>query len=315
MTQDLTVIIPVYNRKSIVIDALDSVAAQTVLPRQVVVVDDGSTDGTVESVNQWIGKRRLKKNDADCTFRLLRQEKQSAAAARQFGMSASTPTKFIAFLDSDDLWPKDLIKRTVHALNNDSSIVAGSVDRRFIDEQRKPFQVDDCSKLAKSPLKWIFRHGAGIASCTVCKWEAVVAAGGWDPSCLIAEDALLFTHLSMIGTWVHVPGLAVTFRHGNAGAKDEEGNLSKKYPDTFQRYAVTHEEIYEQLCDRVGHTDRKCMRQQIGIYWYRAGKQLQGIGEESDAIDCFQKALRWAPRLLRPRIRLLRMQRYRNNAA
>ena len=53
---DVTVVVPVFNRQSLVIDALNAIAAQTCLPRQAVVVDDGSTDATVEAVRRWMAE-------------------------------------------------------------------------------------------------------------------------------------------------------------------------------------------------------------------------------------------------------------------
>ena len=53
---DFAVVVPVYNRTTTVLEALDSIAAQSLPPGKVLVVDDGSTDGTARSVHDWIEK-------------------------------------------------------------------------------------------------------------------------------------------------------------------------------------------------------------------------------------------------------------------
>ena len=101
MMVDVTVIIPVFNRKTIVLDALESIASQTHLPRQVIVVDDESTDGSADAVADWIQQRgRQIFDQPERRLRIFRQPKQSAAAARQYGLEASEPSEFVAFLDS-----------------------------------------------------------------------------------------------------------------------------------------------------------------------------------------------------------------------
>lgn len=86
----ISVIIPVYNRKTMVREALTSVLEQTRKADEIIVVDDGSTDGSgnLEGVT------------------LLTQPNRGVSAARNAGIAAATGD-FLAFLDSDDLWEKD----------------------------------------------------------------------------------------------------------------------------------------------------------------------------------------------------------------
>jgi glycosyltransferase involved in cell wall biosynthesis len=93
----VTVIIPTYNRKVCVQEAIESVLAQTYEEFELIVVDDGSTDGTGEVLKRY-EKRLL----------YLYQANQGVSAARNNGLVLAQG-EFIAFLDSDDLWlPKKL---------------------------------------------------------------------------------------------------------------------------------------------------------------------------------------------------------------
>jgi len=88
----VSVVIPTYDSADLVVQAIDSVLAQTVPPAEIIVVDDGSRDDTCERLASY-GNRIL----------LVVQENQGVAAARNHGVKLATG-KFIAFLDADDIW-------------------------------------------------------------------------------------------------------------------------------------------------------------------------------------------------------------------
>jgi glycosyltransferase involved in cell wall biosynthesis len=92
MAADVTALIAVYNGAALVRRAIESVLRQTVPVAEIVVVDDGSTDGTGDAVRAY-GER----------VRYLRQDNRGVAAARNAGIRAATST-WIAFLDHDDEW-------------------------------------------------------------------------------------------------------------------------------------------------------------------------------------------------------------------
>ena len=128
LRQAVGVVIPVYNRATIILATLESVARQTVPPAALIVVDDGSTDATAEAVEAWI-------DAADPPFPalLLRQPHASAATARNAGLAALGDLPLVAFLDSDDLWPDDFLARTAALLAADIEAVAATVDRKYVD--------------------------------------------------------------------------------------------------------------------------------------------------------------------------------------
>lgn len=95
----VSVIIPTFNRASMVVEAMDSVWSQTYRPLELIVVDDGSTDDTSEVVAHWASEHS---SDKPFELRYLRQENRGAPAARNLGLTESRG-KFIQFLDSDDL--------------------------------------------------------------------------------------------------------------------------------------------------------------------------------------------------------------------
>ncbi|MBN1492650.1 MAG: glycosyltransferase family 2 protein, partial [Candidatus Omnitrophica bacterium] len=103
---DISVIIPTFNRKDLLKRALDSVCGQTFTPYEVIVVDDGSSDGTLA----------LQADYPDVVF--VSQENRGVSAARNNGV-AKAHGEWICFLDSDDLWkPRKLeIQKEFHETN------------------------------------------------------------------------------------------------------------------------------------------------------------------------------------------------------
>jgi glycosyltransferase involved in cell wall biosynthesis len=101
----ISVVIPTYNRRTPVACAIDSVIAQTVPVKEIIVVDDGSDDGTAEVIRGRYGS----------SVTVLRQENAGASAARNRGIRTAQGD-WIAFLDSDDIWVSSKIERQTEAL-------------------------------------------------------------------------------------------------------------------------------------------------------------------------------------------------------
>jgi glycosyltransferase involved in cell wall biosynthesis len=122
----VSVIIPVYNDERHIGEALESVIAQTYGPIEVIVIDDGSTDGTARIVGQ---------------FPLVTYHYQAnggSSAARNRGVSLSR-NRLLAFLDSDDLWFEDKLMRQVRVLSEHAEVdaVFGHV-RQFVSPELLP---------------------------------------------------------------------------------------------------------------------------------------------------------------------------------
>ena len=88
----ISVVIPAYNRETYLAEAIESALGQTLPPGEIIVVDDGSTDRTVEIARSFGGK-----------VRCISQDNQGVGTARNTGLKAAAGS-LIAFLDSDDIW-------------------------------------------------------------------------------------------------------------------------------------------------------------------------------------------------------------------
>src|SRR5690242_6042277 len=89
----ISAVIPTYNRRKYVVRAIDSVISQQSPPDEIIVIDDGSTDGTAELLHSTFGN----------SLKIIYQENAGVSAARRRGIVAASG-EWIAFLDSDDEW-------------------------------------------------------------------------------------------------------------------------------------------------------------------------------------------------------------------
>lgn len=125
----VSVIIPVYNREDLLPRALDSVAEQTYRPIELIVVDDGSTDGSGEEARRWADTRR----DPSFDVRVIHQENSGAPAARNRGL-AEAEGRLVQYLDSDDqLLPKKTEKQVAALQSSDADYAFAVTEYRTHD--------------------------------------------------------------------------------------------------------------------------------------------------------------------------------------
>jgi len=112
----ISVIIPLFNKAKYVTRAIDSVFAQTYQDFEIIVVDDGSTDGGPQLVQKY----------RDSRLRMVRQQNQGPGSARNRGIKESM-APYLAFLDADDEWLPHFLSRYLEALrtNPDCDYVVG----------------------------------------------------------------------------------------------------------------------------------------------------------------------------------------------
>ena len=110
----ISVIIPTYNAAPYIGETLDSVLSQTYPRKEIIVIDDGSTDSTPQSLEAY-----------NSTVRSIRQENAGAGAARNAGVKAASGD-YIAFLDADDLWlPEKLdVQMRIAEKHPESALIA-----------------------------------------------------------------------------------------------------------------------------------------------------------------------------------------------
>jgi glycosyltransferase involved in cell wall biosynthesis len=124
----VSVIVPVYNGAAHIVETVESVLAQTYTDFELMVVDDGSTDGTAELLRPYRGQ-----------IRLIQQSNQGVSAARNNGLQRALGD-FVLFLDGDDLLYPDKLKQQVALLEADHLLGAVHSGWRLVDEYGRPLR-------------------------------------------------------------------------------------------------------------------------------------------------------------------------------
>ncbi|MEM7330573.1 MAG: glycosyltransferase family 2 protein [Chloroflexota bacterium] len=202
-----SVVIPTYNRGHLAVRAVESVLAQTVLPAEIIVVDDGSKDNTRELIAEFGDK-----------VRYIQQQNQGSAVARNNGMRQAK-CSWIALLDSDDVWLPSHLATMANAIKE----TAGSARYYFADTIRPiekgsgsrwegvGFSITGEFELNDVASEWVlYRPQPMMLQSTVFNKQAYLEAGGFLPALRYRDDTHLFLKLGLDG-----PVCAV----GNVGTK------------------------------------------------------------------------------------------------
>lgn len=176
----ISIIIPVYNRAEIVKTTLDSIASQTLRPLDVILIDNNSTDSTLEVLHEW-------KNQTECEdfhITILSETKPGAAIARNRGLKeAETP--YTMFFDSDDIMLPTHVERAVKAFASHPQydIIGWDVDVETLEGKLTQYRFCDKDAL----YNHIF-HATFATQRFAARTELFRKVGGWDESLLGWDD-------------------------------------------------------------------------------------------------------------------------------
>lgn len=190
----ISVVIPLYNKEKQIAHTLQSVLNQTFQDFEIVIVDDGSTDGSIGEVKKFTDPR----------IRLICQKNAGVSAARNRGIEEAK-SDLIAFLDADDEWKPEYLATqnylyqkypecSVYACNYEFRSIEGKVTPTII--RKLPFTGED----------GILSNYFEVASCShppICsisimvKKQAIQAIGGFPVGIKVGEDLLTWARLAV----------------------------------------------------------------------------------------------------------------------
>jgi GT2 family glycosyltransferase len=200
----VSVIIPTYNRAAMIQEALDSVLAQSYSDFEVIVVDDGSTDGTAAALARY-----------GDTLRVLSQARRGVAAARNSGVRIAKG-KYVAFLDSDDLWLANKLEIQTAFMAQNPWIEICQTEEIWI---RGGVRVNP-KKRQQKPSGDIFRRSLELClvspSAVMMSRKLFSEMGGFDDSFWVCEDYDLWLRIAVDYRVPLISTAAVVKRGGHA---------------------------------------------------------------------------------------------------
>ncbi len=210
MISSVSVVIPAHNAASFVAAALESVLDQTRHAREIIVVDDASTDATAEFVSQYpVTLLRLSTN-------------RGPSEARNAGIRAASGD-VVAFLDADDVWYSHHLEDVAGLLDRHAEAVVAYSGVRFVGSREGLWQPSLEPHRPFEALERVFdKSGQPPQITAVVRRAALLEAGGYDPDYRQAQDYELWLRLARLGPFVCVREVTADYRyHG--------GQISQMY--------------------------------------------------------------------------------------
>lgn len=180
----ISVVIPVYNRAQTIGRAIDSVLAQELLPEEIIVVDDGSTDNTPEALNSYLPK-----------IQVVRQGNRGVSAARNRGV-AEAHGKWIAFLDSDDEWMPDKLQKQIAFIEQHPISRILQTEERWIRNNMHVNPGKKYSKKSGNIFKYCLKTCIVGPSTVICESTLLTEMGGFDENLPVCEDYDLWLRIA-----------------------------------------------------------------------------------------------------------------------
>jgi glycosyltransferase involved in cell wall biosynthesis len=288
---DVSVVIPTFNRAKSVVDAVQSVVRQTRRPREIVVVDDGSTDGTREALAPFSGE-----------IKYVRQENAGVSAARNRGIREST-CAWVAFLDSDDVWFEDKIEiQTADVAAHPEVVlhVGDAVITRTDVGDRVDYFASSGFAAAREgrggvvdrPFIAVCQYWFASVVCTLVRRETLTKAGLFDESLTLHEDYDLFCRAALVGPWfISMRKLAEFRRFGGSNLSQQTKDVPLRGP---QSLVTTFKRLLAE--NRTTARERFVVRRRLTHWQTELGRRLLANGDAAGARRLAADSLRVMPR-------------------
>ncbi|NEQ66047.1 MAG: glycosyltransferase [Symploca sp. SIO2D2] len=281
----ISVIIPAYNAQETIVETVESVLQQTFSDFEVIVVDDGSQDSTVEILSSI----------TDSRLQVFSYPNAGACVSRNRGF-AQAKGEFIAFLDADDLWTADKLEAQLAALqaNHEAGVAYSWTD--CIDETGKLLRRGNHLSVngdvyASLLLSDVLENGSN----PLIRREALTAVGGFDESLKGVEDWDLYLRLAVNYQFVAVPSPQVLYRISTNSRSSQMLRVELASLQVIDR-------AFTQAPATLQHLKKDSL---ANLYSYLTFKAVQGTPQRQQGLTAARflgKAVINNPSLLRARV-------------
>jgi glycosyltransferase involved in cell wall biosynthesis len=236
----VSVVIPAYNAALWIGQTLQSVAAQTWPAAEVIVVDDGSTDGTLDQLKA-----------SAVVSQVLQTDHGGPAIARNAGIAAATGD-WVAFLDADDWWQPNHLERLQTLVEGGGDVVyLGAAEHFSINVNRVvsmsdvgPFQQPTHGLDHATYFQLYLKHGLLELSSMAAARSRLQAIGGFTPNLRGAEDLDLMLRLVLGHTWAYDPVPSTVYRCNNPQSYSRTAQASADRLTAKLRTFINHQADY-----------------------------------------------------------------------
>lgn len=265
----VSVVITCYNEAAYVGAAIDSVLAQTASAQiaEIIVVDDGSTDESLDVLDQIAASRP--------NVRVIRKSNGGLSAARNAGI-ALAKSEWIGFLDGDDLWKSEKLARQLEAAAHAQAadlIYTDFVEFDAKPEAGAPIKVRRFRAKQSDQLKTYFLYDGPIIPSTILVRRSAGERVGWfDPDVRLFEDMDFYLRFSEGGgRFQHVPG-TLLYKRKRSNSLSAQASLWERAHFEIGRRSAARTSYLRRLLKR-----REAFRlAKIAEAHFRAGERSKG---------------------------------------
>lgn len=232
---EISVIMPVYNGKKYLAEAIDSVLNQTFQDFEFIIINDGSTDKSMEIIKSFKDDRIV----------IINQDNQGVAKSLNNGINIARG-KYIARMDADDISYKDRFKIQVDYLEKNLNVIAIGSNADVIDKDGVYVYTTDLP-LDSSSLKNKLPHNSPfIHPSVMTRKDILVEIGGYTDMPL-GQDLLLFNKMSIYGEYVNIKEPLINYRISPQATTRRSNETKKNIRKVINHYL---------LAGKISDTDR-----------------------------------------------------------
>ena len=280
----VSVIIPAYNAEKTIHETIESVLNQTFTDFELIIVNDGSTDNTLEVISQ-IDDSRLK---------VFSYPNAGVSASRNRGVSHAVG-KYISFIDADDLWTSNKLKAQLEAIQKEPQAAVAYSWTDFIDQEGKFIDRDERVTYSGDVYpQMLVRDFLSSASNVMIRRRAFIESGRFDESLAGAADWDLFLRLAARYHFVMVPQVGIFYRIADRNSMSSD--LQKQEEDCLK----VIERAFTQAPESLQHLKQKSL---ASLYEYLSFKAIEGSFTRDNgllatryywrALKCDRSILKW----------------------
>ncbi|PSL01257.1 glycosyltransferase family 2 protein [Cecembia rubra] len=209
-----SVIIPLYNKVAFIESAINSVLQQDYKDFEIIVINDGSTDGGVELVSKKFGNN----------IKLINQINSGVSAARNAGI-ANSKFPWVAFLDADDYWASTYLSSLNKFIKDNSQInIIGSSYGSRLEDLECPLEIN-CFPI-ENYFKKAIKYTYFFTSATAIRRDFFFKNSGFDPKIKLGEDLdVWFRAILYYGKAFYIPHRLVFYNQNDLNAATKQKYL------------------------------------------------------------------------------------------
>lgn len=277
----VSVIIPAYNSEGTVLETVESVLQQTLQDLELIVIDDGATDGTVAALNDVTDPR----------LKIFSFENGGLPTARNRGIERASG-QFLSFIDADDLWTPDKLAKQMRVLENNPQVGGVYSWTLIMDAAGENFYPGNCEAFEGDVYPHLLLSNfIGSGSNMLLRREAVESVGRFDVTLDSHEDWDYYLRLSKQWEFAVVPEPQIFYRK-------TANSLSSRLPVLEKYIFILHERVFSEISPELAHLEAYSIAKKYEFLTQIALTNVSSWSNCTYALRTLSSAIAHYPRIL-----------------